>query len=111
MSYFERKQDKKPYKHIVDNHLKENGKSIYGMTDDRKKVVKVNKRLSKNKPAHKRPITKGAKKYPEVLDTIIHELHHEAHPKATEKATYKATHKKIRKIGKKAKKKLYAKFR
>ncbi len=106
MAYYERNQDKKPYRHIVDNKLK-----YYGETDDKKRTVRINKKLSKTHPTHKRSITKGAKKYPEVLDTIIHELHHEKHPKATEKATYKATHKKIRKIGKKSKSKLYAKFR
>lgn len=109
--YYERKEDKKPYKHVVVNHLKFKGKEIYGETDDKKRIVRVNKRLSKKSPLHKRPITKGAKKYPEVLDTIIHEMHHEKHPKATEKETYKATHKKIRTMSKHAKSKMYNLFR
>lgn len=99
------------YRHIVDNHLKDKGKSIYGMTDDRTKTVKVNKKLSKTHPLKKRPVKKGASKYPEVKDTLYHELWHEKHPKATEKETYKKTHQAMKTISKKASQKLYNKFK
>lgn len=109
--YYERKQDKQKYKHIVVNNLKYKGNAIYGETDTNKKTIKINKNLSKKKPTHKRPITKKAHKYPEVADTIYHEIYHSKHPKATEKTTYKKTRFAMKKLGKKAKQKLYAKFR
>lgn len=109
--YYENPKDKKRYKHIVVNNLKYRGKPIYGETDEKKRTVKVNKSLSKKNPTHKRPITKGASKYPEVADTILHETLHEKNPKWTEKKTYKETHKRIRKLSKKGKAKLYSKFK
>lgn len=109
MSYYERKHDKKKYKFKVDNKLSFKGQKIYGETDDQTKIVKINKALSKKKPMHKRPINKGAKKYPEVLDTILHENLHAKNPSWTEKKTYKETHKQIRKLSKQSKKKLYSK--
>lgn len=107
--YYERKEDR-PYKHIVKNNLKYKGKSIYGETDDKKRTVVINKKLSKTNPMHKRPLKKGGR-YPEVKDTILHETLHEKHPKWTEKKTYKETAKRIKKIGKKASQKLYSKFK
>jgi len=101
--YYERKQDKRKYKHVVDNNLKYKGRAIYGATDDLKRVVKVNKRLSKTKPTHKR-------RYPEVLDTETHELQHEKHPNMTEKDVYKKTRKLVRRMTKKQRQKVYSKF-
>jgi hypothetical protein len=92
------------YKTIVDNKLKN-----YGETDDRTKTIRVNKKLSKRDPSHKRPL-KGSK-YPEVLDTELHESLHAQNPKLTEKQVYKKTHKKIRQLTRKQKQKLYAKFK
>ena len=75
----------------------------YAETDTHKKVIKVNKKMHKTHPLHK-------KQYPELADTIYHELHHAKHPEATEKETYKKTHKAIKTMGPKAKKKLYSLF-
>jgi hypothetical protein len=109
--WYENPKDNKKYKHLVVNNLKEKGVPVYGETDPVKKTVKVNKKLSKQRPSHKRPITKGANKYPEVADTILHETLHEKNPHWTEKKTYKETHKRIRKLSKKGKQKLYNKFK
>lgn len=108
MSY---RKERKKYKHLIVNNLKDKGVPVYGETDPIKRTVKVNKKLSKTRPAHKRPITKGAKKYPEVLDTLLHETLHEKNPSWGEKKTYKETHKRIRTMGKKSKAKLYSKFK
>ncbi len=101
----------KPYKHVVDNNLKFKGRKIYGVTDDKNRVVKVNKALSKKKPLHKRPIKKGASKYPEVLNTITHEILHEKNPKMTEKDAYKKTNKLMKTMPKKQRQKMYNKFK
>ena len=96
----------KSYKKIVDNKL-----GGYGETDLGKKIIKVNKKLSKKSPLHKRPINKHAKAYPEVLDTIVHEVHHVAHPHKLEKNVRKATKKLIKKMGAKTKQKHYSLFK
>ncbi len=67
--------------------------------------------MAKNHPMHKRPITKGAKKYPELADTIYHEELHRKNPKLTEKQVYKKTSQAMKRLGKKAKQKLYSKFK
>lgn len=101
--YYERKQDK--YKFKIDNNLKNKGQPIFGESDDKTKIVKINKRLSKY--SRKRPIKKGSTKYPELKDTLYHERYHTLHPKASERTTYKKTKKAMKKIGKKASQKLY----
>ena len=67
------------------------------------KVIKINKKLHKTHPLHK-------KQYPELADTIYHEKFHALHPQVTEKETYKKTHKAIKTMGRKEKNKLYSLF-
>jgi len=80
------------------------GTKWYGETDTDGKVIKINKKLHKERPLHK-------KRYPELADSILHETLHAKHPQMTEKETYKKTHKMIKKIGKKGKQKLYNLFK
>jgi hypothetical protein len=94
------------YKVKVDNRMRD-----YGDTDDGKKVIRINKRLSKSHPKHKRPITKHATKYPEVLDTMLHESLHAKNNKLTERQVYKKTATRIRQLTRQQKRKLYAKAR
>ncbi len=82
----------------------------YGDFDEATGQIRINKKRAKKDPMHKRPIKKGAKKYPEVLDSIVHEEFHKRNPKATEKKTYKATKKIVKKLTPKAKKKLYGRY-
>lgn len=95
----------KGYKNVVDNRMRH-----FGDTDLNAKIIRVNKRKAKNPPAKKQPLNNHAKKYPELLDTIVHEQYHAKHPKATEKTTKKQTRKLITKMVPKQKKKLYSKF-
>lgn len=82
----------------------------YGETDMEKKTIRINKKLSRKNPSKKRPLNKHASRYPDVLDTIVHEIMHARHPKRHEKTVRKATLRYIRGISKKTKKKLYSKF-
>lgn len=105
--FYEQKQDRKKYKFVVDNRLKFKGQPIFGETDDKKRIIKINKKLSKKKTKKKL----NAHKYPELADTIYHENLHAKHPKMTEKIAYKKTHKAIKKMDKKGKQKLYNQFK
>lgn len=100
MSYYERKQDKKlqAYKRLVVSKGK-----YYGETDTKNKVIKINKKIHKTKPLHKR-------RYPELADSIYHEREHALHPKMHEKTVYKRTHKAMKTISKKESQKLYRMF-
>lgn len=96
----------KQYKRKVNNKL-----GWYGDTDIKKKIIQVNKKRSKNKPTHKRPINKHAHKYPEVLDTIVHEEMHAAHPKKHEKTVRIETRNKLKRMSEIRKKKFYGMYR
>lgn len=96
----------KAYKRVVNNKL-----PYYGETDLAKKTIKINKTMSKKHPVHKRPLNKHAKKYPEVLDTIAHEIHHVMHPKKLEKNVRKATKRLIKKMTPGQKRKHYNLFK
>src|SRR5258705_2904591 len=95
----------KKYKRTVNNKM-----GNYGETDLGKHTIKINKKLSKSKPTHKRPLNKHAKKYPEVLDTIVHERKHVEHPKMHEKTVRQITKKSIKKMTHKQKRKNYNLF-
>lgn len=88
---------RKKYKRIVDNKMRN-----YGDIDDDKKVIRINKKKSKE-------WTKKHKK-PGVLDTIVHEETHRKHPKMGEKAVKKKTKKQIKQMGQKQKVKEYSKY-
>lgn len=97
-------EDSKKYKYSVDN-----GMRYFGETDTDRKTVKINKRMSKS------TTLTGAKRknspdrrYPGVLDTIVHERYHAEHPKATEKTTYRKTKQMVKRMGRKAKQKAYS---
>lgn len=93
-------------KTVVNDSLK-----AYGTEDDVTHTAVVNKRLSKLHPTHVRPITRGAKAYPEVLDSEVHELTHASHPGETERGVYGGMKKKLTSMSKKAKAKVYSMFR
>lgn len=90
---------KKKYRRIVDNRMK-----WYGETDTDKKIIKVNKRKSKNKPTHK-------KRHPEVLDTIVHEETHARHPEMHEKTVRIETRNKLKRMAENNKRKFYGLYR
>ena len=99
------KRIKKEYKLTVNNK-----KRVYGETDYKKKTIEVNKKLSKSNPMHKRKLHKNASKYPEVLDTIAHEVRHVMHPKEHEKNIRKNVKKAIKHMNKKVKQKYRSLF-
>lgn len=85
---------KKTYKIKKDNKIRS-----FGDTDIDKKVIRINKKMSKKK--------RRAKKYPEILDTIVHEAKHAKSPHMYEKNVRKHTKKAIKYMGKKVKQKYY----
>lgn len=93
----------KPWKRVVDNKMR----GLYGETDFDKRRIRINKRNSKKKPMYKRPVTKGAKKYPDVLGTIVHEEYHRKHEGATEKTTYRKERQIVRNLTPEQKKRFY----
>lgn len=97
---------KKMYKRKVDNKMRS-----YGDTDLEKKVMRVNKKMSKKNPMHKRKLNKHASKYPEVLDSIVHETTHAKKPKMLEKNVRKHTKRIIKKMNKRQKRSYYNLFK
>lgn len=96
----------KKWTRVTDNKLR----GAYGETDFDNKTIRVNKEKSKKSPLYKRPVTKGARKYPDVLATMVHEEYHKNHPKATEKETIKAERRTVKKMKPAQKKKLYSRY-
>jgi hypothetical protein len=96
----------KKYKRIVDNKM-----PYYGETDDEKRTIKVNKKKSKDKPSHIKPVNKHASKYPEVLDTITHEEMHAKHPKMHEKTVRIETRNLMKKMSENKKRKMYSLYK
>lgn len=96
----------KKWKRKVDNRM-----HSYGEVDYNKKLIRVNKKKARKNPLLKRPINKHAHRYPDVLDTIVHEEMHVSHPKRTEKQVRRMTKNKIKRMSPKQKKKHYNKFR
>lgn len=100
------KKEKKQWKRCVDNKMK-----CYGETDFDKKKIRVNKKKSKTNPFRKRPVNKGAHKYPDILDTIVHEELHRKNPKMKEKDVRKMALALVKKMPPSQKKKYYAKYK
>jgi hypothetical protein len=96
----------KAYKRTVDNKMRG-----YGETDLGKHTIRINKKLSKKDPVHKRPLNKHAKAYPEVLDTIVHERKHVEHPNMHEKTVRKLTKRHLKKMSPQQKRKNYSLFK
>ncbi len=80
------------YKWLTDNHQK-----YFATTDDKKRIVTINRK--KNKASGKG----------ELADTILHEKQHIAHPMAKEKTIQGLTKKTMKKLSSKSKHKLYSK--
>lgn len=97
---------KKQWSRKVDNSLRD----AYGETDFAKKTIVVNKKKSKEQPLYKRPVNKGATKYPDVLATMVHEELHKDNPKMTEKDVRKAERAKVSRMSPKEKKRVYSRF-
>ena len=87
-------KDLKRWKRKTDNRM-----HAYGDTDIEKKVIRVNKKKSKNSGR------KG-----EVLDTIVHEASHAKHPKMKEKNVRKYTKRLTKKLNRKQKQSYYKLF-
>lgn len=83
----------------------------YGETDYEKKLIRINPKKSKKNPTHIRPVNKGASKYPEVLDSIKHELLHKENPKMREARVRKETIAWVKRASKAEKARLYAKLK
>ena len=82
----------------------------WGDTNYVKKLIRINKKKSKKNPMHTRPVNKGAQKYPEVLDTIIHEELHATHPKMKHKAIYKKVKRLVKTMSKRQKQRMYNRY-
>ena len=74
----------------------------YGEIDDKKRLIRINKKKSKKNPMHKE------KGYPEVLDSIVHEVRHKKHPKEHETTIRKKTKAQIKKMSARAKGRYYS---
>ncbi len=99
-------KDIKKYKKSTDNKMR-----AYGETDFGKKTIRINKTMAKKDPMHKRKLHKNASKYPEILDTIVHEVDHVKHPKKLEKNVRRDAKRKIKIMSKKQKQKNYNLFK
>lgn len=86
-------------------------RGAYGETDFNNKIIRINKKKSKASPMYSRPVNKGAKAYPDLLGTIVHEEYHKNHPKATEKQTRKAERRLVTTMTSTQKKKAYSRFK
>lgn len=98
---------KRGWTHTVDNKMR----GAYGETDFENKTIRVNKKKSKERPLYKRPVNKGASKYPDVLATMVHEELHKDNPKMTEKDVRKAERAKVARMSSKEKKRVYSRFK
>ena len=99
-----KKLKKKKYKVVVDNKMK-----YFGETDDKKRVIRINKKLSKTRTLSGGLVKNSRNpKYPGVLDTIVHEHMHATNPKLTEKQVYKRTKHKVMRLSPKQKGRFYA---
>lgn len=96
----------RPYKRIVNNKMR----GLYGETDTNAHIIRINKTLAKKHPLYKRPVNKGASKYPDVLGTIAHEEYHAKHPKATEKTVRRKERVIVKKMSPAQKKRMYGRF-
>ncbi len=92
-------------KRVVDNRIRNYGDSHLGTG-----IIRINKKRIKKTPHYKRPVNKHAHKYPELLDTIVHEKYHLAHPRAKEKTVWKKARQKVKTMPKAEKRKLYRQF-
>jgi hypothetical protein len=86
--HVKKRKHKSVYKYKVDNKMRWQGE-----TDLNKKVIKINKKLSK--------------KHSTVIDTIVHEHGHVAHPKMHEKNIRIETKNKLKRMSENKKHKLY----
>lgn len=82
----------KAYTKKIDNKMK-----YEGDTDTHRGIIKINKRLSKQKRGN-------------LLDTEVHEELHAKHPNMSEKAVQKKTKKVIKRMSRKAKHKTYSRY-
>lgn len=96
----------KTWTHKTNNKMRD----AYGETNFATSTIRINKKKSKNSPMYKRPVNKGAKKYPDILGTIVHEEFHKNHPNATEKETRKAERRAVTTMTPAQKRKAYSRF-
>ena len=96
----------KEYKKVVDNKMR-----YWGDCNFQKKVIRVNRKKSRKDPLRVRPINKHARRYPDVLDTMVHEENHANHPKMHEKNIRKKTLRDIKKMTRKQKQKIYSRYK
>ena len=92
------------YKRKVDNRMRD-----YGDTDLLKKVIRVNKK--KSNASKKPPVNKHASRYPEVLDTIVHEARHAKHPREHEKTVRKKVREQMKNLSRNQKQRYYSLFK
>lgn len=100
-------RSKKKWTRKIDNKLR----GAYGETDFENRVIRVNPKKSKERPLYKRPVNKGATKYPDVLATMVHEELHKDNPDATEKDVRKMERTKVKRMSPKEKKRVYSLFK
>jgi len=94
------------YKRIVDNKMKS-----YGDIDLDKKIIRINKDKSKKNPLFKLPVNRYASKYPDILDSIVHEEQHRKYSKMTEKEVDKKTKELVQELSRRRKQQLYNKYK
>lgn len=96
----------KDFKRKTDNKMR----GAYGETDYKKGTIRVNKKLAREKPMFKRPVNKHASRYPDVLDTIVHEKKHVDSPKMLEKNVRKYAKRMVKTMTRTQKQRHYALF-
>ena len=90
------------YKMKVDNRMRQYGDTTFS-DNPKKRVIRVNKKASKK--------YKRTPKYPEVLDTILHEVRHAKHPKEHEKTVKKKVKEQIKNLNRLQKQRTYNLFK
>jgi len=96
-------KNKAAFKHKKERKV-DNKMRSFGDFDEATGKIRINKKMSAKSRKEK------GGKYPELLDTIVHEEYHKKNPKASEKTTRKVTKRKLKKLTRKVKNRLYARY-
>lgn len=96
-----RKKSKK-WKYKTDNKMR-----AFGEADFDKKIIRINKKVSKKAAKSKKKIYSFPKKESTVINSLVHETMHKDHPKMHEKTVRRKSAILVKRLSKKARAKYY----
>ena len=91
---------------VVDNKMRD-----FADYDPDKAVIRINKNMAQKKRRKKAKGFTGHAKYPELLDSIVHEKMHHDHPHLTEHMVRHKTKEKIKSMHPNEKRMMYSKLK